>query len=429
MNTKKINFTSFSRAKYSQSQCFRPDTAQQLVTELPSSNQSPLLARGSGLSYNDACLNQDGLIIDTSRLNHFISFDEQTAVAVCQSGLTLADLFSLNPKFIPPVIPGTLHATLGGALAQDVHGKNNHQAGTFGHHILWLELLINNQLIQCSPEKNSDLFYATIAGLGLTGIITKIALKLKKASRFVEVENNSFFSIPELTAAMSSYGLNYDYQAAWIDLLHSKNRSILMLAKQSPAFSYQPYPGHTIKPLPISFIKRWNIKCFNSLYFHGKEKRQQLTLEQFNNPLDQIKNWNYLYGPKGLIQFQAVFDTDLANDLLASLFQIINATKATPTLTVLKLFTQPGQGLLSFCKPGFTIAIDFIHNAQARKAIEMMNELIVNHQGHIYLAKDLLLTPEQFQAMYDQYEVFLQVLKKYDCSMHSDLAQRLRITP
>lgn len=429
MNTKKMTFTSYSRAKYSQSHCFRPDTAQQLLSELPSSDQGSLLARGSGLSYSDACLNQDGLIIDTSRLNHFISFDEQTAVAVCQSGVTLADLFSLNPEFIPPVIPGTLHATLAGALAQDVHGKNNHQIGTFGHHILWFELLINHQLIQCSPEKNSDLFYATIAGLGLTGIMTKIALKLKKASRFVKVENKNFFSNPELTAAMSSDGLNYDYQAAWIDLLHSKTRSILMLATQSPAFSYQPYPSHTIKKLPISLIKRWNIKCFNSLYFHGKEKRQQLALEQFNNPLDQIHHWNYLYGPKGLIQFQAVFDKDLANDLLSALLEIIQMNKATPTLAVLKLLTQSGQGLLSFCKPGFTVAIDFIHNAQARKAIEMMNELIVAHQGRIYLAKDLLLTPKQFQAMYEHYEDFLQVLKKYHCSMNSDLAQRLRITP
>ena len=331
-------------------------------------------------------------------------------------------------RFIPPVIPGTLNATIAGGVAHDVHGKNNTAEGSLGHHILWLELIINNQVIRCNREDNSDLFYATIAGLGLTGIITRIALRLKKASNSVMVENIIFDSLKALTKHMSAHINHYDYQVAWLDLLNPEQRSILSLANHCTSVSYTPEKKHTIPALPFSLIKSWNMKLFNKFFIKTKSMKEQMSLEEFNNPLDKVAHWNRLYGPKGLIQFQAVFDQEQALSTLEQLIKLIYLHKATPTLAVLKLFNQSGEGLLSFCKPGFTLAVDFVYNPQAKEAIKAMNQLITEIKGRVYLAKDLLLTSEQYQQMYQKQEQFSQVITDYKCSMRSDLAKRLGIT-
>jgi decaprenylphospho-beta-D-ribofuranose 2-oxidase len=427
MRTKKIVLTNFSRAIESQSFCLRPDNEHQLTEYLAQKKPQRILTRGSGLSYSDCCLNKDGLVINTQQFNHFISFDKASGIVVCQGGVTFHDLLYLDADFIPPVLPGTLHATLAGGIANDVHGKNNPQAQSFGHHIVWIDLLINDQVIHCSRELNSDLFYATIAGLGLTGIIIRLAIRLKKASHFVEVENEQYTSIASLLERMSTQGLSYDYQVAWLDLLHPTAKALLSCATHCTAFPGRTKTTHSIPNLPFSLIKKWNMSWFNHYYFHHKKKQERLSLEEFNNPLDKISHWNYLYGKKGLLQFQAVFPQEDALSLIEQLRTIINTNKATPTLSVLKLFTHSGEGLLSFCTPGFTLAIDFINNEQAQKTIREMNQLITNNKGSIYLAKDLLLTAEQYKTMYEEHGTFSKIVSEYQSPMYSDLAQRLEI--
>ncbi|WP_298625138.1 FAD-binding oxidoreductase [uncultured Legionella sp.] len=428
MRTKKMTFTNFSKANHSEAWCLRPDNERELINYIGDKNPSSILARGMGLSYSDSSLCNEGLIIDTSRLNHLIEFNPQTGIAICQGGASIKDLFLYHPEFIPPVIPGTVHSTVAGGIAHDVHGKNNPHAGSFGHHVLWFDLLIRNKMYHCSREEHNELFYATLGGLGLTGIIIRAGLQLKNVSRFVQVENKQFDSIKALTETMSTYGLNYNYQVAWLDLLHQEPRAILSLANHCPPCSYKEKTTYTVSKFPFGLIKQWNMKLFNSFYFKSKKPKEQLALDQFNNPLDKIRHWNRLYGPKGLIQFQAVFDQEHAHSTIEKLVQIIRSNKATPTLSVLKLFIQSGVGLLSFCKPGFTIAIDFIHNANAEKAIIAMNQLITELNGRIYLAKDLLLTPEQFRSMYPLHEQLSQIAKSYQSPMQSELAKRLRIT-
>lgn len=224
---------------------------------------------------------------------------------------------------------------------------------------------------------------------------------------------------------MKTMGIHHDYQVAWLDLLNPALRAILSVADYCEPFATKRTKIHTIPNIPFSLIKSWNMKLFNQYFFNSKKKCEQLTLEQFNNPLDKLMHWNRLYGPKGLIQFQAVFNEDHAPDTLEQLVQLMRAHKATPTLAVLKLFTQSGEGLLSFCKPGFTLAVDFINNPQAKQAISAMNQLITELNGRVYLAKDLLLNEEQFHQMYEKHEQFSQTLKQHGCTMHSDLAQRL----
>ncbi len=427
MRSKKIILTNFSRAARSESLCIRPDTEKELFNYLSTQKPKSLLTRGTGLSYSDCCLNRDGIVINTERFNHYISFDEASGIVICQAGVSFSDLMNLHPDFIPPVLPGTLHATLAGGVANDVHGKNNHLANSFGHHIEWLELFINDQVIRCNRKEHSELFQASIAGLGLTGVITRLALRLKKASHFVKVENESFSSLSLLLERMSNQGLTYDYQVAWLDLLHPTPRALLSLANHSPSFSVKEKTIHSVPQLPFSLIKRWSMKCFNYYYFHHKKPKESLSLEEFNNPLDKIKQWNHLYGKKGLLQFQAVFNQEQAFSTIEQLIKIIEQHKANPTLAVLKLFTQTGEGLLSFCTPGFTLAIDFMNNKQAKEAIKKMNQLITANKGKVYLAKDLLLTSEQYEQMYEQHTQFSQLLTEYQSPMRSDLAQRLGI--
>ncbi|AMP89562.1 FAD-binding oxidoreductase [Legionella pneumophila] len=429
MRSKKIILTNFTRAIYSESYCIRPDTEKELIHYIAQNQPTNMLTRGTGLSYSDSCLNQDGLVIDTSRFNHFIDFDVETGIVVCQGGTPFRDLFLLHDEFIPPVLPGTVFATVAGGIAHDVHGKNNHSAGSFGHHISWFDLLIGDRIMHCSREKNTDLFSATIAGLGLTGIITQVAIRLKKAPRLLAVQNKPFASIHALIEEMGSYGLQQDYQVAWLDLLYSEPRAILSTANycESPTFSNKKLTIYNLPQLPFGLIKKWNMKLFNHYFYSRKKENQLMNLTQYNNPLDKISHWNRLYGPRGLIQFQAVFDQDSAIQIINHIVEIIRVHNATPTLTVLKLFTQPGVGLLSFCRPGFTLAIDFINNSQAQKAISSMNQFIVENNGRIYLAKDLLLSPEQYSRMYENQSKFSQVLTKYQCPMRSDLAIRLGI--
>lgn len=429
MRSKKTHLTPFSRAIHSHSMCLRPDNIEELEGYLSQHAPTHLLARGAGLSYNDSCLNQDGYIIDTQRFNHLMDFNQETGVVICQGNVPIKDLFLLHPDYIPPVIPGTVYATVAGGIAHDIHGKNNHLAGSFGHHILWFDLLLNNTIIRCSPNEHSDLFKATISGLGLTGIITKVALGLKKSSRFIQAENKKFDSLNPLIHYMSTIGLNNDYQAAWLDLLNPSPKALLLVGNSCESLTVKKERTISIPKLPCSLLHSWNMKLFNTFYFKRKKESQALSLEQFNNPLDKIKHWDRFYGPQGFIQFQAVFDQHNALQTIEHLIHLIRMNKATPTLAVLKLFIQSGEGYLSFCKPGFTLAIDFIHNQPARQAISKMNEYLTEIKGQVYLAKDLLLNPEQFRSMYKKQEEWMDVLKKYHCTMQSNLSQRLGITP
>jgi hypothetical protein len=220
-------------------------------------------------------------------------------------------------------------------------------------------------------------------------------------------------------------GLNSDYQVAWLDLLNPVQQGILSLANHCEPFPYKEKTPYMIPKLPFCLVKSWNMKWFNKWFFQTKKKKERLPLEEFNNPLDKIIHWNRLYGPKGLIQFQAIFDQDQAVSIIERLIVLINLHKATPTLSVLKLFNKSGEGLLSFCKPGFSLAIDFINNEAAKFAISAMNQLISGIGGRIYLAKDLLLTSDQYEHMYQEHRKFSQLINN---SMSSDLSKRLGIT-
>lgn len=423
------SFSNFSRAIHTRAMVARPDNERQLHTITAANHPNGLLARGNGLSYSDCCVLNKGIVIDTSRLNHILSFDPLSGIAVCQGGVTFASLFLLDPQFIPPVLPGTLHATIAGGIANDVHGKNNHHTGSIGEHIEWLELDIGGQLHHCSRTENHDLFIASIAGLGLTGIITRVAIRLRKASHFVTKQTEKFTCMSHLLDHMQHEGIHHDYQVAWLDFLN-KPRALLSVASHSESpNTTSPIKSHyTVPKLPIRLINAWLMKRFNQMYFLRSNTRPQtLPLWTYNNPLDGINHWNRLYGKQGLLQFQAVFDATKAALVLKQIALLIKSNRATATLAVLKYFNQSGIGLLSFAQPGFTIAIDLIHNQHAREAIDQMNQFITEIGGKIYLAKDLRLNHAQFDTMYPRHREFYEVINKYNSPMRSDLGIRLSV--
>ena len=423
-------FSNFSQVLQTHSTCFRPDDEEQLNTMLAQKQTESLLARGNGLSYSDCCTLNEGVVIDTSRLNHLLSFDPATGIAVCQGAVTFADLFLLDPAYIPPILPGTIYATLAGGIANDVHGKNNHQLGTMGDHLDWIELQIAEQTILCSRQENSDLFFATIAGLGLTGVIKRISIHLRKTSRFVDTKTERHLDFKILLKRMQEQGIKHDYQVAWLDLLN-KPRALLSFADHCEPIAASSKSGRLsssirVPKLPIRVLNSWLMKQFNRLYYHLSPTGNKVRpLWQFNNPLDRIGNWNHLYGKKGLLQFQALFAENNAQHTLEKISALIELHKASPMLAVLKYFTRPGPGLLSFVKPGFTIAIDFIPNPQAYQAIKALNQFITESDGRIYLAKDLTLTSTQFGTMYTEHPKFSGIRAAYNTQMHSDLSKRL----
>jgi FAD/FMN-containing dehydrogenase len=427
MLPKNKQFSNFSKAIQSRSDCFRPDNEGQIKPLMSKPAENGFLARGNGSSYSDCCLNDQGVIIDTTRLNHLLSFDEESGLLVCQGSVSFADLFLIHPQFIPPVIPGTLRATVAGGIANDVHGKNNHQQGSFGEHVQWLELQLGEKSYHCSRESNAELYYATIAGLGLTGLIKRVAIKMRKASHFVVSHSEKFFAWEALLERMQQSGCAYDYQVAWLDLLNEPH-AIATFANHCEAVKVKQQRQHRVPKLPLRLINAWVMKQFNRFYFKVHPVKERiLPLQQFNNPLDSIMNWNRLYGKNGLLQFQALFAQDLALSAIEELVKIIRSHQAIPTLAVLKFFTKSGSGLLSFAEPGFTLAIDFVNNPQAKQAILAMNEWITAAKGKIYLAKDILLTEEQFNRQYARHEEFSTLLTRYQSTMRSDLSQRLGI--
>jgi decaprenylphospho-beta-D-ribofuranose 2-oxidase len=425
-NLSKIQLYHFSGASTSESVCYRPDFDFQLENVL---HESPLrcLGRGAGLSYSDCCFNSQGAVIDSSRLNHFISFDPATGIVICQGGVSFKDLLNLDDRFIPPIVPGTLHATLAGGIANDVHGKNS-QRGGLGEAILWIELLIGAKAYLCSPIENSDLFYATLGGIGLTGFINKVALQLLPASQTIEQTILSYHSLEKLIDAMQTVGMQQDYQAAWVDLINL-NRAILFLGKHnSQAVAPYTKKDRKLPTLPFRIIQPRLQGLLNKVYFRlPRRQLSYLPFSVFNNPLDQIKNWNGMYGPRGLLQFQGNFPQIDAKLHMHTICNILKKNKAYPILSVLKYFTRSGKGMLSFVSPGFTLAVDFVNSPQARQTIGDLNSYMTEISGKVYLAKDMLLTPHQFRSLYPKYHDFEEVLHKYKIPIHSDMATRLEI--
>ncbi len=395
------------------------------------------LACGAGRSYGDCGLAANGVLLNTQQLNRFINFDDESGVLHCESGVTLDDILRhLVPRgWILPVLPGTRFVTVGGAIANDVHGKNHHRRGSFGCHVLELEILRSDgELVCCSADSHSDWFQASIAGLGLTGIILSAKLQLMPLSggRLL-AETVRFDRLDEFFALSVESEQNYEYTVAWVDCLAqgtglgrghyiraNHTVGVLDYPASTSGLSVPFYP-------PFSPVNRWTLKLFNTLYYQRQQARlrcSEIPLHSYFFPLDGIANWNRLYGRRGFRQFQCVVPLDTASYSIGDLLACTAAAGEGSLLAVLKTFgAVESPGWLSFPRPGATLALDFPwRGASTQRLLGELEAVVVAAGGALYPAKDAHMSLAGFQQAYPLWEKFQSFR---DPALSSLMAQRL----
>ncbi len=388
------------------------------LREMP---QGKMLAVGAGRSYGDSCLLEGGTLLHARGMDRMLHFDPATGILRCEAGVTLAEIldFAVPLGFFLPVTPGTKYVTVGGAIANDIHGKNHHLAGTFGSHVLRFELVRSDgSRIFCSNRENRDWFSMTIGGLGLTGLITWAEVRLRPiVSRKINYRGDKFVGFREFVE-LSRSAQNVEYTVAWIDCASTgKNfaRGIFMQGTHSetPEPLTRSKEPKLIFPidLPEFALNKYSVGLFNFAYYNKQTKKTVTSLvdyEPFFYPLDSVLKWNKLYGKSGLLQFQCVLPWDEDNGGITQIMKAITASGLASFLAVIKVFGDvPSPGFLSFPSPGITLALDFpIRNEVSFDLLDRLANITLDHGGRMYPAKDARMTAAQYQAFYPQWEKF-----------------------
>jgi len=397
-----------------------------------------LLAFGNGRSYGDVCLNSGGTLLATRGCGRFIDFRVEadgSATLACDAGVLLAEIIDV---FLPrgwflPVTPGTRFVTVGGAIANDVHGKNHHVAGSFGNHVRAFELLRSDgSRRRCAPDENAELFAATIGGLGLTGLVVSAEIALRRVdSAALTVENTRFHGLDEFFALNAAAEAAHEYAVAWIDCLARRPRGIFMAADHAPAGSVAKAPGAAKRaPFtpPLSPLNKLTLAAFNTAYYHKPLPARATThLLPYFYPLDGILDWNRLYGKRGFYQYQCVVPTSAAG-AIDEMLRAIAASGQGSLLAVLKTFGNVASpGLLSFPMPGITLALDFPERGAATAALFARLDAIVGAAGgRLYPAKDARMPAALFAAGHPRLEEFSRQL---DPKFSSNFWRRVGASP
>ncbi|RAJ06737.1 FAD/FMN-containing dehydrogenase [Chitinophaga skermanii] len=405
-----------------------------------------IIARGNGRCYGDASLAQNS--VSTLKYDKVLSFDITNGVFECQSGITLDQILDIIvPKgWFLPVTPGTKFITVGGAIASDVHGKNHHVDGCFSNHIVYMEVLTAQGLVRCSPTENSDLFWATSGGMGLTGVITNVQFNLKKIeTAYIKQKQIKAKNLDEVIALFEQYK-HYTYSMAWIDCLKKGDgfgRSILIVGEH--ATKNELNPKQAVAPLqlpakpkltvpfnlPSFILNNFTVKAFNWLYYNKntrKEINNVVPYEPFFYPLDAILHWNRGYGKKGFVQYQFVLPLAQKDGLIAILKRISDKGWGS-FLAVLKVFGQQ-DSLISFPMEGYTLALDFPVRNGLFEFLDELDEIVLQYGGRLYLSKDARMQQATFWKSYPNAQTFADTVNKFNPShkFSSIQSDRLQLT-
>lgn len=419
----------------------RPERIADLASIWNDAHGSSLLAQGALRSYGDAALNSHGRSIDMRRIDRLLELDTTAGTVVAEAGVTFSDLVAvlLPHGYMPPVVPGTGFATLGGGVANDVHGKNHHRNGSFGQHLGWLDLrLPSGDTRRVEPVRDAALFQATVGGLGLTGVIERLCLKLQRVpSNAVMVRKRRISDIDRFLQGFADEQDNSEYVVGWIDALArggSLGRGILESASPAPV-DIEAKPARS-RRIPIDFpgsaLNPLSVRMFNACYFRhvptaGVSKISDYPTFLF--PLDALHDWNRIYGKRGFHQFQCVVPFEGGRESLVKMLDVIGKSASGSFLAVLKAMGRAGSGFLSFPRPGYTLALDFPNTAGCLATIRHLEKIACEHGGRTYLAKDSTLEPGTFRRMYPDLDKFEAVLSEVDPLglMQSDMTRRLEI--
>lgn len=406
-----------------------------------------VIARGQGRSYGDASLNEHGRVLLTERVNRMLDFDVERGVLCAEAGVTLAEVLQLIVPhgWFLPVTPGTKFVSLGGCVAADVHGKNHHHDGGFGEHVLSIELILADGSRKiCSASEQAELFWATVGGMGLTGVIGEVSLQLVRIDNpAMMVRHHAAENLEQLFALMQDDSIDDRYTVAWIDSMAKRGqfgRGVLMCGHHAVAEDLPralKFVQKRQRAIPFDFpafvLNPASIAAFNALYYRREGAKSGPFLSHYDPyfyPLDSIGEWNRLYGKRGFVQYQCVIPDAQAYEGIKALLQALSDSGRPSFLAVLKRLGAQGSGMLSFPLAGYTLALDLpIRDAGLFSLLSGLDEIVLRHGGRVYLAKDARLSAEAFRAMYPRYEEWRRIKRTVDPHnlFSSSLARRLGI--
>ncbi|MEM8749575.1 MAG: FAD-binding oxidoreductase [Pseudomonadota bacterium] len=393
----------------------RPYAQDLLLSARPES----VLPFGNGRSYGDSCLNDQGTLLASRPTEEILDFDPETGVLHAQSGVLLGDILTriASEGWFLPVVPGTRFVTLGGAIANDIHGKNHMHQGTFGAHVLEFGLARSDHAaLTCSPQQNAELFCSTIGGMGLTGFITDAKIQLMQVpSHYVEEQIHPFASLEEFVERNAELESENEYCVAWVDSL-AKDKNFgrgLLITGNHVASDAMPKYAPPILNVPVTppfpLVAGVPLRAFNWAYRTSKSRKSGATLSTpagFFFPLDAIGGWNRLYGPKGLFQHQSVVPDENALVTLKNLIATSQNAGQGSFLTVLKRFGEiPSPSPMSFPMRGYTLTLDFPNRgAKTLALLEKLDAIVLAAGGRINPYKDARMSAETFKRSFPDYE-------------------------
>ena len=434
-------------------------TTLRQASELHPSAHPEITVRGLGRSYGDQSIDAQALITDTRHLHHFLAFDEEQGILTCEAGVSLADIITtFAPRgWFPMVNPGTKYVTVGGAIANDIHGKGHHRDGSFARWVLSFTIMVaDGTVLTASREEHEDLFWACFGGLGLLGIILTATLQLERIETTYYVQKAiRVKGLDEMMEALSAYDQHYRYSVAWINPQARGSRlgeGVLTVGNQAryrdltKTLQEQPLKLHQLPRLTVPFflpnfsLNAVSLTVLNQLIYRMQSNNNPIShYDKFLFPLDFVHYWNRGYGKRGFIQYQFVVPTE-SGAVIRRILETVATGHCLPFLNVLK---KMGPGLsgpdrlgversatLSFPDQGFTFAIDFPVTRHLFALTKQLDRLVLEAGGRIYLGKDALLNVETFRQMYPQYKDWLAVKQRYDPDNRftSSLAKRLELS-
>jgi FAD/FMN-containing dehydrogenase len=380
-----------------------------------------ILCQGLARSYGDACLNDKGTLVITTSLDRFIAFDEASGILRCEAGVSLAEILRV---FVPrgwflPVLPGTSFVTIGGAIANDIHGKNHHAVGSFGNFVRsFLLRRSDGPPLLCSPDSNPELFRATIGGLGLTGMIEWVEIALRPITNaWIDVETIRYDSLEDFFSLSAESEPRFEYLVAWADTSatgKSMGRGILMRGNHSrdPGLRSQNPPSGSAPDMPFdlpSFVMNpFTMRMLNFAYYHKQLQRFQRAVvpyRPFFSPLDGIGHWNRMYGKRGFLQWQCLVPTSEGRQAFHEIFAAVVRSGLASFISIMKTMGAiPSLGLISFSGPGVTLALDFPNVPASFRLLDRLDELVLKAGGRIYPAKDARMSASHFQHFYPRWQ-------------------------
>ena len=429
-------------------QVVQPSSVEQLQELIRDAPPRSLIARGLGRSYGDAAQLKNGTVIELPTFDG-IELDPENCSVSAGAGVSLDQILQVivPAGFFLPVTPGTRNVTVGGAIAADVHGKNHHVDGSFGNHVQRL-LLVDGagMLRELTPSGRGSLdeakfFWATVGGMGLTGVIVEATFSvIPITSSLISVDTTSYRDLESLMAAMVEADSKYRYSVAWVDSIDPKGRGVLTcgehahvealpVARKADPLHYDPKAVASAPPLlPGSLLNKFTIRAFNEAWYRKAPKQrvsELQTIAQFFHPLDGVKNWNRIYGPKGFVQYQFAVPDEAAN-LVSTTLDELRRAGSPGFLAVLKRFGRGNSAPLSFPIPGWTLAVDVPAGASELKdTLSRLDEAVVAAGGRLYLAKDSRQSPDTFKKSSKLDEGFRKSFLCKDNVFASDMYNRL----